>query len=288
VAESEIMTWRASLPVTSRGRAALVVAAAIAVSIPFVIGIVRGQSLPPAPAYTYSVVSIHRSASASDGWGWNTGPQLGLRVNNATTIELLLLAYQIPEYRLSRAPTWASSDRYDVMLTPAEPETAPTTTVNAAEMARRGRNWQRLQAVLRDRFKLVLRLETHELPVYTLVAGEKGIKFSRSDGKPSSFLGPAGRLNATAQPIVRLTTFLSAELGRPVIDETKLDGQYDFKLQWDPTDPVSTATPDDTSNSLAGLSIVTALREQLGLRLVAKKGPVQVFVIEQIERPSEN
>ena len=59
----EIMTWRGSLPVTSRGKAALVVAAAIAVSVPFVIGIVRGQSLPPAPAYTYSVVSIHRSAS---------------------------------------------------------------------------------------------------------------------------------------------------------------------------------------------------------------------------------
>jgi uncharacterized protein (TIGR03435 family) len=78
------------------------------------------------------------------------------------------------------------------------------------------------------------------------------------------------------------------ELGRPVIDETRLDGQYDFKLQWDPTDSASTATPDATSNRLAGLSIVTALREQLGLRLIAKKGPVQVFVIERIERPSEN
>lgn len=104
----EIMTWRGSLPVTSRGRAALVAAAAIAVSVPFVIGIVRGQSLPPAPAYTYSVVSIHRSASDSEGWGWRTGPQRGLHVNNATTIELLLLAYQIPEYRLSGAPKWAS------------------------------------------------------------------------------------------------------------------------------------------------------------------------------------
>lgn len=110
-------------------------------------------------------------------------------------------------------------------LTPDETEAAETTTVNAAELARRGRNWQRLQAVLLDRFKLVLRLETHELPVYALLADEKGIKLSRSaDGKPSSFLGPAARLSATAQPIGRLTTFLSAELGRPVIDETRLDG----------------------------------------------------------------
>jgi bla regulator protein blaR1 len=285
----EIMTWRGSLPLTFRGRAALAAAAAIAVSVPFVIGIVRGQSLPPAPAYAYSVVSIHRSTSASDGWGWETGPQRGLRVNNATTVELLLLAYQIPEYRLSGAPKWASSDRYDVTLTPAEPEAAEARTVNAAELARRDRNWQRLQAVLRDRFKLILRLETHELPVYALVADEKGIKLSRSaDGKPSSFVGHPGQRNATAQPISRLATFLSGVLGRPVIDETKLDGQYDFTLRWDPTDSVSTATPDVTSNPLAGLSIVTALREQLGLRLATKKGPVEAFVIEQIERPSEN
>jgi bla regulator protein BlaR1 len=284
----EIMTWRGSLPLTPRGRAALVAAAATAVSVPFVIGIVRGQSLPPAPAYTYSVVSIHRSTSASDGWGWETGPQRGLRVNNATTVELLLLAYQIPAYRLSGAPKWASSDRYDVTLTPAEPEAAEATTVNAAELARRDRNWQRLQAVLRDRFKLILRLETHELPVYALVADEKGIKLSRSDGKPSSFVGHPGQRTATAQPLSRLATFLSGVLGRPVIDETKIDGQYDFKLQWDPTDSASTATPDAASNPLAGLSIVTALKEQLGLRLVSKKGPVQVYVVERIERPTGN
>ena len=90
--------------------------------VPFVIGILRGQSLPPAPAYTYSVVSIHRSTSDATGLNWRPGAQRGLRVSHATAVELILLAYQIPDYRLSGAPDWAKSERYDVTWTPAEPE----------------------------------------------------------------------------------------------------------------------------------------------------------------------
>jgi uncharacterized protein (TIGR03435 family) len=284
-----IMTWRGSLPVTPRGKAALAAAAAAAASVPFVIGFVRGQSLPTAPAYTYSVVSIRRSASDVSGLNWRNSAQRGLYVSNATAVDLILLAYQIPDYRLSGAPGWAKSERYDVTWTPAEPEIAGTGTVNAAELARRNRQWQRLQAILRDRFGLVLRMETRELPVYALVQLEGGIKLSRTDGQPSSFLGHGpGRLTATAQRIGRLATFLSSELGRPVIDETGLDGQYDFKLEWDPTDSAPTSSSDGVSNPLTGVSLVSALKEQLGLRLVSKKGPVQVYVLEKIEHPSEN
>jgi uncharacterized protein (TIGR03435 family) len=77
-------------------------------------------------------------------------------------------------------------------------------------------------------------------------------------------------------------------LGRPVIDETGLEGQYDFKLQWDPTDSQAVSGGDAASDPVTGLPIAAALKEQLGLRLVSKKGPVQVYVVEKIERPSEN
>ncbi len=288
----EIMTWRGSLPVTARGKAALVAAAAIAVSFPFAIGIVRGQSLPPAPTYTYSVVSIHRSASDDAGWVWRNSAQRGLQVSNATAVDLMLLAYQIPSYRLSGAPGWAKSEYYEVTWTPAEPEIAAAGTTNAAELARRGRHWQRLQAILRDRFGLVMRLETRELPVYSLVRLENGVKARRTDGQPSSMLrtpgGRVGRITASAQPMRRLAILLADELGRPVLDETGLDGQYDFKLEWDRTESIAGSDPDAPTNGVMGLSVATALREQLGLRLVSKKGPVQVYVVEKIERPSEN
>jgi uncharacterized protein (TIGR03435 family) len=97
-----------------------------------------------------------------------------------------------------------------------------------------------------------------------------------------------GRITATAQPIGRLATTIAEQIGRPVIDETGLAGQYDFKLQWDPADAVARPDPDAANNDVMGVSVATALKEQLGLRLVSKKGPVQVYVVEKIERPSEN
>jgi uncharacterized protein (TIGR03435 family) len=267
---------------------ALAIAAATALSVPFAIGIVRGQSLPPAPAYTYGVVSIHHSQSNSDGWTWRAGAQRGIRIIHATAMDLMLLAYGIPNYRLSGAPGWAKSETYDMEWTPGEPEIEEAHTVTSAELARRSRHWQRLQAILRDRFGLVMRLETRELPVYALVRLEGPLKLHRADGQPSSMHSRTGELTASAQPITRLADVLAGPLGRPVIDETGLEGQYDFKLLWDPTDSPAGSGTDATSDPVAGLSIAAALKEQLGLRLVSKKGPVQVYVVEKIERPSEN
>jgi uncharacterized protein (TIGR03435 family) len=186
---------------TPRGKAALAAAAAVAVSVPFVIGIVRGQSLPPAPAYTYSVVSIRRSMADATGLNWQPGAQHGLRVSHATAAELILLAYQIPDYRLSGAPGWAKSERYDVTWTPAEPEIGETGTVNAATLALRSRQYQRLQAILRDRFGMVMRLETRELPVYSLVRLETAAKFVRTDGQRSSMQYSSGGGGARISPV---------------------------------------------------------------------------------------
>jgi uncharacterized protein (TIGR03435 family) len=285
-----IMMWRASLPVTVRGKVILMVAALAMLSIPFAIGIVRAQSLPAEPAYTYGVVSIHRSAPNARGDQWEAGPQGGLRTINTTAFVLLEWAYQIPAYRLTGLPAWATSEHYDVTFTPAEPEIDESHLANAAEMARRNRNWERLQGVLRDRFHLVLREETHQLTMYALVQDRNGAKLSPTDAQNSSFhRDRPGHLVATAQLIDRLPPFLEQELGRPVVDQTGLKGLFNFTLEWDQSLESAGANPSDhRSDSAAGLSLVTALREQLGLRLESKKGPVQVYVVEKIERPSEN
>jgi uncharacterized protein (TIGR03435 family) len=133
-----------------------------------------------------------------------------------------------------------------------------------------------------------MRLETRELPIYSLVRLENGVKPQRTDGQPSSMHVAARRITASAQPIGRLATAIADDVGRPVIDETGLDGQYDFKLEWDPADAVAKSDPDAANIGVMGVSVATALKEQLGLRLVSKKGPVQVYVVEKIERPSEN
>jgi uncharacterized protein (TIGR03435 family) len=81
-------------------------------------------------------------------------------------------------------------------------------------------------------------------------------------------------------PIAKLVTALSDTLGRTVVDQTGLAGNYDIELKWTPDE--QQGTPD------AGPTIFTALEEQLGLRVKPDKGPVRVFVVDHAERPTEN
>jgi bla regulator protein BlaR1 len=284
----EIMTWRGSLPVTLPAKVLLAAAAFAVVSIPFAIGILRAQTLPPAPAYTYDAVSVHKSESGCPPCGFELGPQGGLRTTNTSVMQLLTFAYGVRDYQFSGAPRWASSDYYDIVLTPgkAEAPLGPDPTLDA-RVAAQSRNKQRLQAVLRDRFGLVLRTETHELPIYLLTQAKGGVKLTvHPEGEPGHYLratGP-GHMEAVGIPIKTLANNLSNAVGRPVTDGSGLTGQYDFKLDWTPDLGSSPDHSDDTT----GPSIFTALADQLGLRLTSTKGPVQVYVIEKIEHPSEN
>jgi len=284
----EIMTSRGSIPVSLLRKLMLVAVGIAAVTVPLAIGIIRAQSLPPEPAYKYGVVSIHKSAPGATGSQWEAGPQGGLRTINTTTLELLEWAYQIPDFRLSGAPGWVLSEHYDVTFTPAEPEIAESHIADATEMNRRNRNWQRLRGVLRDRFGLILREETHQLPVYAMVLDKDGPRISHAETRRSSFEVDRGRLIATGQMMNRLSTFLSSALGRPVNNETGLEGLYSFKLEWEPDLESRPSTSPDNPGGPTGASLVTALKEQLGLRLIPKRGPVQVYVIERINHPSGN
>lgn len=285
----EIMTWRGSLPVTLRAKALLAAATFAAVSIPFAIGILRAQTLPPAPAYTYEVVSIHKSESPCPPCGVETGPQGGLRISAFPVMRLLTLAYGVRDYQISGAPGWASSITYDVVFTPNKAELArdPDPEPSSRQALAR-RNQQRLQAVLRDRFGLVLRAEIHELPVYLLTQAKSGARLTVHPPEDlrhyirTTDSGPR-QMEAVDATMKGLAGTLSNLVGRPINDGTGLTGQYDFKLGWTPDPGASPDRPDDP-----GPSIFTALTEQLGLSLKATRGPVQVYVIEKIEHPSEN
>ena len=288
----EIMTWRGSMPMTFRGKAALAAAAVAAASLPFVAGLVRAQTVPP-PAYTYEVVSIHKAAPGKTNMHVGPGPQGGWRTENTSVMLLLAVAYSVQDYQIVGAPGWASSDRFDVVFTPDKTEIALSPGMAPKDIqGYLHRNGQRLQAVLRDRFGLVLRAETRELPIYGLAQAPRGNKLSphadEKSGFPSIQTNGNKQITASNATMEMLAQQLSMELRRPVHDETALSGRYDLKLEWTPEPDASPDRAVEDLNSPPGASIFTAIAEQLGLRLESKRGPVLVYVVENIQRPTEN
>jgi uncharacterized protein (TIGR03435 family) len=167
-----------------------------------------------------------------------------------------------------------------------------------------------LQALLEDRFKLALHRETKQLSVYelTLANNDGKLQPSKNDNcAPYSVDSPPPTapvpgtifcgfprlassglnrtLNGAAISIAALAGNLSrGQLHRPIIDKTGLSGRFDVHLEW-AADPPSGIADTDASN---GPSIFTALREQLGLKLQSTKGPVEVLVVDHVEKPSSN
>jgi uncharacterized protein (TIGR03435 family) len=156
-----------------------------------------------------------------------------------------------------------------------------------------------LQALLADRFNLQLHRESKKLPVYALVAGKNGLNLQKAEspGGLSAGFNP-GRAHMSGRfSMPQLADYLSHRLGRPVLDQTALDGVYAIALDWvpDSTDepgsaPISPpAAGEGTAVGAPGPSIFTALREQLGLNLAAMKGPVEILVVDHAEKvPTEN
>lgn len=192
------------------------------------------------------------------------------------------------------APEWVDTDLYDIGAK-AE-DNAPLDRMYGPMM----------QTLLEDRFKLKVHREAREMPVYALTVAKGGIKMTRlpegscvifdinhlptADQPPRKFCGrqtsksEAGGLTLDAYGM-SMRDFsegpLSAKLDRPVIDETRLTGMFDFHVKFSPDE--SPSTPE-----LAAPSIFTALQQQLGLKLESTRGPVQVLVIDHVERPSAN
>jgi uncharacterized protein (TIGR03435 family) len=171
-----------------------------------------------------------------------------------------------------------------------------------------------VRLLLAERFKLSVGHGTKEFPVYALVVAKNGPKLQQQKpggnyangikGPNGLAMGPhtlgmrPGQLTGQGVSMAELIMILSQQLERIVLDQTGLKGNYDFTLQWSPDQtssaivqgpeggkPVVDNTPPPESS---GPSIFTAIQEQLGLKLESTKGPVDVLVIEHIERPSEN
>jgi uncharacterized protein (TIGR03435 family) len=203
---------------------------------------------------------------------------------------LITFAYDLRRHQLTGGPDWLDSARFDIV---AKPERPVPDGPEGNDLLRR-----MMQALLAERFGLVIHRETKEMPVYVLVLAKNGPKLtSAASGSrgPSIRMG-RGQLQAQKAKAQMLANLLSNQLGRNVIDRTGLTDDYDFKLEWtpdisQPPDPGEKGFgegPEKAPTDPGGPSLFSAVQEQLGLKLEPQKGSVETVVIDRVEKPTEN
>jgi uncharacterized protein (TIGR03435 family) len=186
-----------------------------------------------------------------------------LTIANVPLQRIAGAAFGIGEDRIDSlltGPPWITKECYD--LSAKLPAGATTAQLPAM-----------LQALLKARFGMSFHRETRELPAYALVVAKAGLKAqpAKAGGRTGFRIRP-GHIETESATMAGLTDKLSRLADRPVVDQTSLTGSYEFRLDWDPD-----------------LSLYTAIQEQLGLKLEAQKQPMEVVVIDHIEKvPTEN
>jgi uncharacterized protein (TIGR03435 family) len=264
----------------------------------------------PAPRPKFEVASVKPSQESRF---MTVRPLPGRLTANAPVRLLMQNAYEVQAFQILDGPAWINSEYYDIDA---------KTDGNVS----RAQTFLMLQSLLEDRFGLKIHRETRDLPVYSLVAAKGGSKLpswkegscveSAPDGLLQSASGrvpppgggppalaPCGGLRVMLDvsgakmlggkiAMAEFARTLSMTLGRTVIDKTGLTGLYDVKLDFVP-DEATAALPPPPPDAATALdarnpSILTALQEQLGLRLESTKDPVEVLVVDHVARPATN
>ena len=237
----------------------------------------------PMDSTTFEVASIRPNAADDNRFMFRGGP--GLTAAGVTLKFLVVHAYDVLAYQISGGPGWMSTDRWDIRA-------------KAGNIKIRLQSEQfltMLRALLADRFQLKVHSETKEMSVYALVVAKNGPKLTPRSGPSQDTRVGWGSLSLQKGGTAALAYWLSRQLGRTVIDKTELKGEYNFKLEWQPEPGGGVealglppnpqpSQPADTNRP----SIFTAVQEQLGLRLDARKRPVEIIIVDHAERPSEN
>jgi uncharacterized protein (TIGR03435 family) len=266
-----------------------------------------------APPAVFDAASIKPQAPSTDG---NIRTMVQFPPNGRFTgagvsvKTLICIAYGLSDFQVLGGPDWIDSVRYDVLATPGSALEEQLQKMKSEEnqLAKR----QMMQALLADRFKLTLHHDTKELPVYSLVVGKGGAKLQETkpdDTNPDaanasahpankgrvrmSFQSTAIEITATGMSMDGLARQLASQLNSTVQNQTGLKGIYDFSLSFTPNDAAS-AAPDPGGGANggiadnAGTSLFAAVQDQLGLKLESKKGPVDVVVVDHVDKPSDN
>jgi uncharacterized protein (TIGR03435 family) len=271
---------------------------------------IRAQSSANAPKF--EVASIKPDVEQGP---MAVRPLPGRLVADASVRLLIQNAYAVPPFQIEGGPSWIDTERYSV-------------DAKAGNNASRAQTFLMLQSLLEERFQLKTHPETRELPVYTLVAARNGLKLAPpkeggcvnpvadappewSEGRMAGRMPPpqpgqplpprcgsvnvmlassGARMQGGKIPMPEFIRVLSMVLGRPVIDKSGFTELFDVRLEFMPDEatPALPAPPPDPAGPSLGSSIFSAIQQQLGLRLESSKGPVEVIIIDHVERPSVN
>jgi uncharacterized protein (TIGR03435 family) len=231
----------------------------------------RAQSAPMA-RLEFEVASIKpHPPSAGPPHVSMTGEHGRITYTAVTARGLIREAYGLRIYPPSDPSDPLATDRYDVFA-------------QASRDASKEQIGQMLQSLLTERFKLIIHRETRQLPVYALVVGKNGPKFHpvQDDGSaPEIGSGEGHQVKAHHVSMKLLASALSGYTGDQVLDATELTGLFDLTLDFSIDESMS-------ADRTPGPTIFEAVQWQLGLKLEARKGPVEVVVIDHVEKPSEN
>ncbi|HET9191414.1 MAG TPA: M56 family metallopeptidase [Vicinamibacterales bacterium] len=288
-----------------RARAAVILAAAGLLVM--AVAPLRAQATPIAPvekgdAPAFDVVSIRENISGEffGSFGYDPGGQLTV-VNNAVR-NLIRNAYSVQNHQIVGGPEWMNSARYDI-------------TAKSSGNPSQDRLRLMVRRLLVERFKLVAHRETRDIPIYALVVARPGrlgpelrpakvdcmaiAAAAEKQGTKPEFPQPPdnrpacgtrsapGLMMGTGVSMADLVRNLAGPADRMVIDRTALAGVWDLDLKYVPDQPLPDI-PGLPAPPADGASLFTALQEQLGLRLESQMAPVDLLVIDSIERPSEN
>ncbi len=308
--------------VTEDSRTSPVTIALIVATVAGLAANVIAQATTPAePRPKFEVASVRENTSGDNKMFMQRLPGGRINAVNMPLAVLLRDAYRLQDFQLVGAPDWVSSARYDITakaegeIPPPMPGDAPFNPVHFM-----------MQSLLEERFRLAVHRETRELPIYALVLarndGRLGpeLKLSTVDcaareardsklGRPPSPPPPPkpgerpicgirmgfGEIAGAGFALSAFANAISPTVQRIVVDRSGLSGNYDWYVKWTPEKLPQRApgTPADQPFRMNGVeidpngpSIFTAVQEQLGLKLDATRGPVEVLVIDHVERPT--
>ncbi len=253
------------------------------------IGLLAGLLL----AQSFDAASVRPGPAANAGrftmtGGPGTSDPTFLRYANIPLKRVLMLAYDVKYWQVV-GPGWLDSSRFEI-------------TARIPEGSTKEQSLAMMRNLLVERFQMTVHRETKELPIYALVQDKTGAKLKASadgavdenaiatvkknegkDGFPVLTPGAAGivvetrngraRISGFHADLAKLADFLSNQLGRPVFDQTGIAGAFDFEVYYRPE-----------NGAMEEPGIFDALRERLGLRLEARKGPVEMLVIDHVEK----
>jgi uncharacterized protein (TIGR03435 family) len=207
---------------------------------------------------------------------------------NVTVHALINLAYWLHPKQLTGGPAWTETEKFDMA---GKPDAPGQPNVDQMKVM--------IQKLLTDRFQLKFHFEKRELPVYAVRLAKTGAKITQSQDDPKAIPGWNFGRNASGMimafrnsPMSQFTAVLQNSTDRPVVDQSGLTGRYDFSLNFTPDAAMAALLggppPPAGDNPDAAPDLFAAFQQQLGLKLEPARAPVEVMVIDKVERPSEN